>query len=209
MTEESFKIQLAYLQKIYGAIDDDVYRNYWEILKKYSDNEFSGMITNIIKTFVPTSSVKFPLIPHFLKAIGVDNETICQLAISTVKKSIRTVGNWRSVSFGDTALHETIERFGGWIKICDWGDKEWSINEGRFLKSYESERMSILESGPDHLKGICEIHNSENEHKFSEKQLEFAKKANDVILVQWAGFGKNNQIKFNDDAIKKIGKQVE
>ncbi|MGW8324139.1 MAG: DUF6475 domain-containing protein [Desulfobacterales bacterium] len=208
MKEESFKVKFAYLQKIYGkALDKDVYAMYWEQLKEYDEETFHVMVTNLVKTFIPTTQVPFPLLPHFLKACGDDIDNRSQNALTALKSTIKQIGNWKSVSFGDRALHATIERFGGWIKICEWSQDNWNYNEKRFIQCYEAECRSVFSTGPDRLIGVFESHNSENMHKFSDRQREIAEKQNETAQINWQGY-KDLQLEAPEEKlqIENIGK---
>lgn len=187
MKEELFKKSMLYLQKLYGNVSDDLYKILWNVLKGYQEENFSKMVENVVKTFVPSSQVPFPLPAHFIKSIGADPKYLSNIAVTAVRNAARNIGNWHSVSFGDNALHATIERFGGWIKLCEWSDQEWSYNETRFIKAYEAELMHGVENGPDKLIGVFESHNAEQYDSFSEEQKKFADNANAISEINWVG----------------------
>lgn len=74
MNEQTFRTQIAFLQKYYGhVIDSVVYSLIWEAMKKYSDEAFVEICKLIIQTFHPTSQVPFPMVVHFLDARGEIN----------------------------------------------------------------------------------------------------------------------------------------
>jgi hypothetical protein len=178
MKDESFKTGIAYLQKIYGKkIDDDVYKNYWGILKDYSDEEFKKMLENIAKTFIPTSQVPFPLIPHFLGAIGAAGASKSQLAVMAVKTALIKYSAYDTVSFGDSAIHETIRQLGGWIEFCNLPSDWWQFNEKRFIQIYEA--AQIYNSGINKLCGIFELENAgKNISKWTGTQRKITEKQN-------------------------------
>jgi hypothetical protein len=68
MNNEIFKGGIAYLNKWFGNIDDELYPMYWNILKTIPDDIFMEVVEKIVKTFVPTAQCPFPLPFHFSKA---------------------------------------------------------------------------------------------------------------------------------------------
>lgn len=68
MTEKTFKVGIAFLTKLFGAIDDDRYRIYWNLLKFYSDKDFDAVVKDLAMSFNPTSFIPFPTPSHFNKA---------------------------------------------------------------------------------------------------------------------------------------------
>lgn len=186
MTEQTLKTGLGLLVKMYGTkLDSEMIAAYWNCLKHLSDNDFLRAQENILKTFVPTSQVPFPAIPHFLAAIGLSGQNRSKLAVEAVIKAAGRIGLYNSVSFGDPALHETIERFGGWPAVASWGEDEWKFQEKNFIQSYEA-TLSSGTAKKTKCIGITEQTN--NDKILTGRQLEIAEKLNSVKLVQWTGF---------------------
>lgn len=188
MNEKSFKTGILFLSEAYGKkLKDEIISMYWEILKEYSDVEFKKMLEGLIKTFIPTSQVPFPLIPHFLEAVGDNVKTKAQLAVMAVKNAIAKVGPYNSVTFGDRALHETIHQFGGWVEICEWDQEKWQFNEKRFLSVYDAACSSG--QGADRLIGIHERENmGKNVSDFTEEQKKFLEDQKKPVEISWKGF---------------------
>lgn len=186
MNENHFKTGIALLLKMYGhEMDDELISAYWNCLKNISDDDFIRAQENILKTFVPTNQVKFPAIPHFLAAIGLSGQNRSKLAVEAVIKAAGRIGIYSSVSFGDPALHETIERFGGWPSVASWGEDDWKFQEKNFIQSYEA----TLSSGTAKKTKCIGITEQTNNNKtLTGRQLEIAEKLNAVKLVQWTGF---------------------
>ena len=65
MTKQIFAIQMLYLYE-YLSIPPDQGRNrkYWDLMGHLTDEQFSNAVKNVIKEFVPTSTVPFPLWSH-------------------------------------------------------------------------------------------------------------------------------------------------
>lgn len=155
MTEEIFKSAIGYLQVLFGVITAEKFSAYWQAIKHIEDESFKRSVSEIIKSFHPTSTEPFPSPSRFESACGNDEETRVQLAVAAVKSAASRVGVYRSVSFGDRALHAVIERFGGWPSVAKWGDDEWKFQESKFIAGYRSEIHAGI-NGPSHLSGLQE-----------------------------------------------------
>lgn len=70
------------------------------------------------------------------------------------------------------ALHSVIERIGGWPALCTWSDKDWNINEGRLIESYEA-ALLFKEFGSKYLLGLSEMENNKNGFKNIDKPVLF------------------------------------
>ena len=156
MTKQIFAIQMLYLYE-YLSIPPDQGRNrkYWDLMGHLTDEQFSNAVKNVIKEFVPTSTVPFPLVAHFLRYCGQgSNDGVCALGL--LKIAVQRVGRYNSVSFNDPALHHVIRSCGGWAAVCAMTDKDWNINEGRMLEIYKTAQYSNIEA-PDHCQGLAEL----------------------------------------------------
>ncbi|MFA5300265.1 MAG: DUF6475 domain-containing protein [Lutibacter sp.] len=131
--------------------------DYWPLLKHLSDDEFHVSVVGIVREFVPTASVQFPMVSQFLKFCSSDAQGSAVKAISMLKAYIRKVGKYESVNFNNMTLHAVVERYGGWPAICAWTDSDWNINENRLIESYKlSYQSGFVESEIKHLPGISE-----------------------------------------------------
>lgn len=160
MNQEVFKQSIAFLQNYYNyAVPTDVIINiYWPKLKGLDDEVFKTAVSRIIDTFVQTATVKFPTIPHFLEALGMDSNTKARTAINAVRRAIEAVGRYDSIDFGDSALHETIMSYGGWPSVCNWSDDDWRFKETAFADTYKAFLHGFCDCR--HLVGIAEAENS-------------------------------------------------
>jgi hypothetical protein len=182
MSYENFLQAIISLQKYFGkTLDDSMMDLYWKSLKNISDIDFYNAVKNIIDNFKPTSQVPFPLIAHFKESIGLSGKNRAQLAIVAIKNGANA---YKSVSFGDYALHNTINRFGGWPIVARWTCEDWKFNEKNFIAAYEA--MQCCSYGPEYLPGIFEIENSNK--ILSGRHKEIADKNSEVILISWKGF---------------------
>jgi hypothetical protein len=156
MNKQTFAVQMLYLYE-YLEIAPNKERNqkYWDLLNHLSDEDFSNAVKNVVKEFIPTATVPFPLVAHFLKYCGLGGKEQASHAISLLRATRQRIGAYNSVSFGDPALHFVVQSFGGWPVMCRMSDKEWDINEGRMVEAYKSAQFSNVDA-PDHLSGISE-----------------------------------------------------
>jgi hypothetical protein len=201
MNKNLFLEGMAFLQKLYGKkLEDEIINVYWNMFKNYSDEQFKTMQTNIVKSFVPTSQVPFPVPAQFLSAAGVSGGNRSRLAVQAVIDASNNPGPYRSVSFGDPALHETIVRFGGWPAVASWDSDKWQFVEKSFVATYEANL--VFNNGPSRLVGICEFENGKK--SLSENHLAIAEKQNEVRIVIWVGFDRNLAIDKGDTVKKEI-----
>jgi hypothetical protein len=156
------------LQKYYGhSLDADIMEIYWQRLQWITEEAFKKAATVILETFKPTTAVPFPVIAHFLEACGMAGETQERNIIAVVKKAITRHGRYSSVDFNDTALHETITRYGGWPELCSWSEDTWAMREKAFLAAYRSAKA--FNQGPAYLPGIFEQTNSLHASQYENK----------------------------------------
>lgn len=198
MDNPLFISSMAYLQKIYGkTIDDEVIAIYWQHLEKLTNEQFKAAMASLCASFVPTSTVPFPLIPHFLKAIGQDDETKAVDMVRIVRNAAEGLGAYETVNFHDPALHATINRFGGWVEVCSWDEERWEMNTRNFIAAYKSAKAAGAYA--PQLVGIHEATNKFN--GFSpQKLIEMG------IDPKTAGFSGNKEL-MND--CKDIYKSLE
>jgi len=185
MNDSTFKAGIAFLSNMYGKkCDDQTVSAYWNILKKYSDENFKMMLENLTENFIPTSQVPFPLIPHFLQACGASGRARGRIAIRAIMESGQTA--YGSVNFGDRALHATINHFGGWPVVARWGHIDWGYKEKAFLETYEANRLS--DCGPEYLPGLTELDAATKDiSTWNQIQIEDLKRQSQPSLISWSG----------------------
>ena len=82
------------------------------------------------------------------------------LAWGLVHGAVSTVGAYRSVDFGDPAIHATIIDLGGWPNICRQNMDQLSYLQKRFCDSYRTYRSRGAEGAPAYLIGEAESQNA-------------------------------------------------
>jgi hypothetical protein len=203
MNRETFFTAFLTLQTYFGKqLTDPIIEVYWNVLKKYSDEVFARGIESLINNFHPTSTVPFPLLSDFASAMGISGENRAHAAVSAIKRAAEIAGAWRSVDFGDPALHATINRFGGWPEIANWANRgKWEFQEKNFMRAYEA-AIECRESA-DYLVGHFELdNNTKSQTVWTQKQIEFASAG--PYKASWIGAGFSHQLENKSDN-KEIG----
>lgn len=177
---------MALLQGIYGELADPLFAFYWNKFKGTDDERFKNATNSIINSFKPTSTEKFPCPARFVEALGDDEQTIVNLAVGAVKRAASTYGVYKSLSFGDRALHAAIMRFGGWPQVASWDDEQWRYREKNFIATYEAEKFSC--AGPDHLMGLAEIDYDNRRFDISPDRSGYFAASIFVHDVPWKGY---------------------
>ena len=88
-----------------------------------------------------------------------------------LQKAAKEFGPYKTVCFGDLALHSAVERFGGWPEVCSWDLERWRFAEKSFVAAYEA-AISAGDRGPLKLMGHYEYENTGK--MFDGKALEIA-----------------------------------
>lgn len=216
MTEQTFKECMTILQAFSSMVEKDVYRFLWNKFKHVSDDDFKRAADKILETYRPTSHEKFPAIERFVTALGNTEDNRINLAIGAVRKAGSTQGPYKSISFGDRALHAAVMRFGGWPAVSCWSDEEWKFREKSFIQAYKAEMTTG--QGPNHLMGLSEeTFDNESFNWPIEKRIA-AEKTIKPVQLQWTGYkllienkAEKEPLKISqevNDIISKIGKDV-
>jgi hypothetical protein len=153
--EEVFRQSFVPLQQIFGHnLSREVLQIYYAHLgKRLSPDLLAKACIHVMDNFKPTASVKFPTPAHFIEYAQGNQEERASKAVARVVAAVLKAGIYSSVSFGDRALHRTIERFGGWEEMRDF---DWQFREGNFKKAYMAELNAGDGFGPEYLEGIHE-----------------------------------------------------
>lgn len=163
MTHEFFLASFLLLKKYFNnyKMDKTVEDLYFNSLKNYPDEKIKLACQNIIANFKPTSTTPFPLIADILNYCGEGMQGKAINIIGLIRKAIQRHGRYTSVSFNDLVLHGVIERFGGWVELCDWTQDNWNINEKRITDAYQAAKNAGI-NGNSYLVGLHELNNTAN-----------------------------------------------
>lgn len=158
MTEDTWNTGILSLQAVYGKLEVGQLKIYAQILKDIPDEIFKAGITRLIHEYQYDS---FPKPAVIIKYCGIDAKSKAINALRVLKEAIFKVGPYQSIDFDDSTLHAVIERFGGWVSVCQLSEDDWRYKEKMFLESYESMDVSGVK-GRQYLMGIFEITNRKN-----------------------------------------------
>lgn len=164
--EDVFRQSFIPLQQVFGhQLTADVIQIYFQHLgKRLSPEQFAKACIHVIDNFKPTSACKFPTPAHFVEYAQGNLEERASKAVARIVGACRKVGPNQSVSFGDKALHRTIERFGGWEEMRDF---DWQYRETNFKKAYMAEVQAGDNYGPEYLEGCYEKTNRLTVHTWT------------------------------------------
>lgn len=133
---EKFDELIGFLHAAYGKACDEMTLGAYELgLADLPLKPIAEAVALAMKTskFLPTI---FEL--RKLAGFDVSPEGRAIIAFAKLTESIKTVGVYKSVVFGDPILNQTIADFGGWIKIGDVADDNWNEHFRRnFLANYK------------------------------------------------------------------------
>lgn len=161
--QEVFTQAFVPLQQIFGhTLSPEVLQIYaGHLSKRLTPEQLAKACIHVMDVFKPTAAVKFPTPAHFVEYATGTAETRAVNAVARVVAASKVVGPNTSVTFGDKALHRTIERFGGWEEMRDF---DWQFRETNFKKAYMSEVEAGDNFGPDYLEGCYEKNNRLTQH---------------------------------------------
>lgn len=177
---------MGLMQGLWGEVDLSVFKFFWMRFKSTTDGDFKAATKKVLDSFKPTSSEKFPSPSRFVELLGQDEETCINLAIGAVRKAGSTEGPYKSVSFGDRALHAAVMRFGGWPEVACWGDNEWKFREKSFIQTYKAELHA--NNGPAHLMGLSEEDYDNKCFDMTESKRIAFKKSIETKQIEWLGY---------------------
>lgn len=157
MTYAEFMVRMTYLQKyLEQFLDDERLDIYWQVLNTLSVKSLDLAIENLIKTFIPTNSARFPYVAQFLENCNEAGPRKAHNAITLLRKARTRISPYDSVSFCDLSLHYLVESFGGWNSVVTMDTKRWDVNEGRMLETYKSAEL-FHPKADNHLAGLAEL----------------------------------------------------
>lgn len=110
----------------------------------------------------------FPKVAEIREAIGGKTEDVATLALSDLETAMRRVGAYASIKFTDPLITMTIDRMGGWVKLCQITLDEWKFLRKDFLKIYSALKSRPLDQLqiPEYLPGIVEIDCSARNYEY-------------------------------------------
>ncbi len=91
-----------------------------------------------------------------VKALQGTHTDAALLAWGLVYGAMSSVGSYRSVDFGNPAIHAAIQDLGGWPALCRQDVGQLQFLQKRFCDSFRTYRARGAEGAPEYLTGECE-----------------------------------------------------
>ncbi len=134
---------------------------YWEILKEYPIEDVECGFKNLIQTYKYKT---FPMPATIIENITGDPVVVGIRGWERLEAAISTYGVYESPVITDKALYHTIQRFGGWIKVClknrELDDVGFQIFQRDFMRCYQSTAKESGLTEPTALIGLCDRTNA-------------------------------------------------
>lgn len=125
---------------------------YWQVLEPFSDEQAIQALNRCL-----VSCRFFPKPADLLESLQGKEEDRATQAWELVDKTMRQVGNYQSINFGDPKIHRAIEMLGGWPYLGTLDESEWKWKRKEFESAY---RAIQGHSGPSQVAGLIEQSNS-------------------------------------------------
>lgn len=154
---ERFRNCLAACAELYGKEISRVAADlWWASLKGYDmaavERAFQKHVTN------PDTGQFMPKPADIIRMIGGTTLDGAMVAWALVDRSVRTVGPYASVVFGDPVIHRVLADMGGWVRMCTGtkDEKDWPFVGNEFRTRYKG---AVVRDGlvyPGRLPGLAE-----------------------------------------------------
>ena len=158
---KKFSYVLAGLAETYEReLSQSLTELYWNVLKRYSDNEFEAGVERMLKD---RTLQKFPKPAEIIKYIegnGLTPEERAEIAWQLVVKAMSEIGSAQSVIFEDKTIMGVIEAIGGWPDLCIVETDQLVWKQKEFVKLYCIDKKAGIDRGVDKLVGRYETINS-------------------------------------------------
>jgi hypothetical protein len=161
------------LQKLFNhKLDSETIECYLEyLIPRIQPDQFSKICDEIIKTFLPTSTVPFPVISHFLNEIKENNETKINDMIEILRCGI-AVGekNMSQMGIADQSFIQAVLSLGGPFNLRKWSNSDWKFKKGAIKDAYEfrlrradNKKQPMLENkNPQKIKNLIRAISNKN-----------------------------------------------
>ena len=163
---KKFSYVLAGLAETYEReLSQSLTELYWNVLKRYSDNEFEAGVERMLKD---RTLQKFPKPAEIIKYIegnGLTPEERAEIAWQLVVKAMSEIGSAQSVIFEDKTVMGVIEAIGGWSDLCIVETDQLVWKQKEFVKLYCIDKKAGIDRGVDKLVGRYETINSTRNFK--------------------------------------------
>lgn len=151
--KREFRKLMAALAEVFDKeITETLLGVYWKVLEPFSDEEAMGSLNRCL-----VSCRFFPKPADLLESLKGKEEDRATQAWELVDQTMRRVGNYQSVDFGDQKIHRVIELMGGWPYLGTLDENEWKWKRKEFESAYRALQGT---GGPERVAGLIEQTNA-------------------------------------------------
>lgn len=203
-----FSQMLLAMAEIYNKeLSSPTIKLYWQILKPYPIEKINQAAQNIL---TGRKYSTFPLPADFIEYVDprASLEERAMVAVESVLDKMEFKGSWYSVKFDDPIIHATIERLGGWIRLCEEVSKlnshELPFWKRDFCKMYSAlAKLPQLRDVPVRLIGRCEADNIANGFLDPNTRI-LTLPAGDPVKIGWDGVTPESQLRIENKTNQKL-----
>ena len=156
---DNFQKLLVTIGEIYSReVSKPVIKIYWEILKKY-DYE---AVKNAFYEFISKNEDGkfFPKPAQIVEILEGKSEEHALTAWLVVQEAIQRHGAYSAVSFEDKLISATVNRMGGWPRLCAMETSKLDFYRKNFEEIYQHLKKNPPENLPAVLPGL--FHDTKN-----------------------------------------------
>ena len=148
----------AFYRQDFSAFAGNVW---WEAMKPF---DFRAVADALNRHCINPDKGQFmPKPADVVKMLQGSTQDAALQAWSKVDRTVRTVGNYRSVVFDDPLIHRVLTEMGGWVQLGAKTEDEWPFVRNEFVNRYRGYReRSDLPDYPPVLIGIAEASNQQH-----------------------------------------------
>jgi hypothetical protein len=148
----------AFYRQDFSAFAGNVW---WEAMKPF---DFRAVADALNRHCINPDKGQFmPKPADVVKMLQGSTQDAALQAWSKVDRTVRTVGNYRSVVFDDPLIHRVLTEMGGWVQLGTKTEDEWPFVRNEFVNRYRGYReRSDLPDYPPVLIGIAESSNQQH-----------------------------------------------
>jgi hypothetical protein len=109
------------------------------------------------------------------------------VALTRLEDAMQKVGAYRSVVFDDPLIHLTVDRMGGWPKLCGMGNEEWKFLRREFERIYDAvcREPVLIDQIPKRLCGVIELSNNTSGH--GDRPIQMQIYGDERKALEWTG----------------------
>lgn len=119
-----------------------VFDVWWAAMERFDLETIRGALSRHCMN--PDAGQFLPKPADVVRELGGTSADASMLAWAQVARAVRDVGSYDSVTFDDPITNRVVSDLGGWIWLCEQGEREWPFVEKRFRDAYRACRQRGL-----------------------------------------------------------------